>query len=262
MEVRGRVKTVAISRLKPNPWNPNMQTDFIFDRERRSIRKHGFIDPVLVRAAGSDYEIIDGEHRWRAAKEEGLKEVMIIDLGKVDDAEAKRLTIIMNETRGKADHDRLKALLKDLEQLDGAQILAEILPFSQVELDSYLKEARVDWDSIGSPLVVGEETPAQGDDPVEIEPPRGADSAKTEPGKKVISVSVPDQLFSSFFEQIDRINMILNPEEEPKKVAPAQAIEVMLALTRQADEKAILATLTRRSKKSVGSKSKQTKTSK
>jgi len=248
MEIKGKVKQVAISRLQPNPWNPNVQSEFIFEKERASIREHGFIDPVLVRTIGDSYEIIDGEHRWRAAKAEGGKEIMILDLGKVEDVEAKRLTIIMNETRGKSDHDKLVALIRDIGSSDGTEKLMKLMPYSETELQSYLKEAAVDWDAIGSSLWT-EATFSVDPEPMPpVDPPRGADSAKDEPGKRVISISVDEALHCLFFEQIDRINKILTPEMEPQKLAPAPAIEAILAIMQHTSDKAILATAIEKNK--------------
>ena len=48
---------------------------------------------IAVRQSKDGYEILDGEQRWTSAKELGYKEVYIYDEGKVDDIEAKALTI-------------------------------------------------------------------------------------------------------------------------------------------------------------------------
>jgi ParB/RepB/Spo0J family partition protein len=55
--------------LTPNPWNPNQMDDEQYGKALNSIREFGFVDPVTVRELGNDtYQIIDGEHRWRAAQ--------------------------------------------------------------------------------------------------------------------------------------------------------------------------------------------------
>ncbi len=68
-----KIQTVEVGKLHPNPWNPNRQDARTFEAERESIRNYGFIDPVTVRehpTINGEFEIIDGEHRWRAATEE------------------------------------------------------------------------------------------------------------------------------------------------------------------------------------------------
>ena len=40
-----------------------------------SIKKHGVLQPILVKASGESYEIIAGERRWRAAGRAGLHKI-------------------------------------------------------------------------------------------------------------------------------------------------------------------------------------------
>jgi ParB family chromosome partitioning protein len=44
----------------------------------RSIRSNGIIQPIVVRKAGTGYEIIAGERRWRASQRAGLLKVPIV----------------------------------------------------------------------------------------------------------------------------------------------------------------------------------------
>jgi ParB family transcriptional regulator, chromosome partitioning protein len=74
-----QVASIPISDIQPNPLQPRS----IFDADRlqelaNSIETHGIIQPILVRRHGSDYELIAGERRLRAAKLAGLVEVPAI----------------------------------------------------------------------------------------------------------------------------------------------------------------------------------------
>jgi ParB family chromosome partitioning protein len=40
-----------------------------------SIRSHGVLRPVLLRANGNGYQIVHGERRWRAARMAGLEAI-------------------------------------------------------------------------------------------------------------------------------------------------------------------------------------------
>jgi ParB family chromosome partitioning protein len=40
-----------------------------------SIRSHGVLRPVLLRAQGDGYQIVHGERRWRAARMAGLEAI-------------------------------------------------------------------------------------------------------------------------------------------------------------------------------------------
>ena len=127
-------KTLAIDDIKPNKWNPNVQSDFIFQKSKDSIKEYGFIDPVLVRKTNGEYQIIDGEHRWRAAKELGYTEIIVEDYGDLSDFNAMILTQIMNNTRGQDD------ILKRVElinQLEGGQ--TSLLPWTEEEIENQKK---------------------------------------------------------------------------------------------------------------------------
>lgn len=64
-----RVKTAL---LKPNPYNRSVSDDALDDLIR-SVQENGVLEPLLYRK--SDYRIIDGERRWRAAKKLNLPTV-------------------------------------------------------------------------------------------------------------------------------------------------------------------------------------------
>lgn len=86
-------------QLKPNSYNPNRQTDEEFAENVAEVRRLGRLPkPVIVRCASDGgYEIIDGEHGWRAAKEVGLAEVPC-EILEASDFEAMLLTYKRNRT--------------------------------------------------------------------------------------------------------------------------------------------------------------------
>jgi ParB family chromosome partitioning protein len=63
-----------------------------------SIREHGVLQPILVRPAGEQYEIIAGERRWRASKLAG-KETIPAIVERFDDATALEIALIENLQR-------------------------------------------------------------------------------------------------------------------------------------------------------------------
>jgi ParB family chromosome partitioning protein len=69
---------VAPDRIQPNPHQPRKAFD---DDElvklAESIRNHGVLQPLLVRALGDSYQLIAGERRLRAAQAAGLAEVPV-----------------------------------------------------------------------------------------------------------------------------------------------------------------------------------------
>lgn len=128
---------MPIGLLEPNDWNPNQQSPRVQEAERESIEAFGFIDPIFVRphpAKEGVYQIIDGEHRWRTMTDLGRTEVPVI-VRDLTDEQAKKLTVILNETRGDADMILLSSLLADLSSLDDFKVG---LPYTDRELAKIL----------------------------------------------------------------------------------------------------------------------------
>jgi ParB family chromosome partitioning protein len=73
------VELLPVERIRASRYQPRRR----FDEERleelaASIRELGIIQPLVVRPAGSDYELIAGERRLRAAQRAGLSAVPAI----------------------------------------------------------------------------------------------------------------------------------------------------------------------------------------
>jgi ParB-like chromosome segregation protein Spo0J len=149
--IKGKRRIISIDRLHPNEWNYNEQNDFIFAKEIESIRTNGFIKAVTARKhprIPDAWEIIDGEHRFLGCKELGMTEISIDDLGEVPDEVAKKLTIILNETKGEPDRVKLGKLFKDLDELIGRDALAAEMPFKPEEIEGMIKALDFDWNAI------------------------------------------------------------------------------------------------------------------
>lgn len=125
--------------LLPNPWNPNRMTAAMYDKALESIQTFGFIDPLTVRRQGLNFQIIDGEHRFRAGIDLGMYEFpcVIID---VTDAEAKKLTIVLNELHGQADPGKMGDLLADILDLTSLSELKVGLPYDDGVLAGFLNQ--------------------------------------------------------------------------------------------------------------------------
>lgn len=107
-------KRIPIKSIDPNPWNPNRMDAITWDALGQSMEEFGSdIDPLLVRKVGSRYQVIDGEHRLKQVGDGSVDELGCIII-EATDTEAKRLTQIMNRTRGEDDPVRLKELYESL----------------------------------------------------------------------------------------------------------------------------------------------------
>lgn len=64
-----KVIEVTLTKLRPNPYQPRKNFDEDSIKElAESIKQHGVIQPIIVRAVLKGYEIIAGERRFRASQ--------------------------------------------------------------------------------------------------------------------------------------------------------------------------------------------------
>jgi hypothetical protein len=134
--------------LQANPWNPNTMDDFMWRKTLMSIETLGFSSPAVVRDKGDYFEVIDGEHRVKAAIELDLPLIPVWNLGVISDSHAKQLTVVLNETRGQADRERLGELLRDLLSSEATADLLKVLPFEQTDFEALLNVPDFNWDDI------------------------------------------------------------------------------------------------------------------
>ncbi len=95
----GEILSLAISRIRPNPWQPRQVFDAeMLEQLAQSIRSQGLLQPIVVRPAGDDYELIAGERRWRAC---GLAELTHLPavVRHVDDRTTAALALVENLQR-------------------------------------------------------------------------------------------------------------------------------------------------------------------
>ena len=95
----GEILSLAISRIRPNPWQPRQVFDSdMLEQLAQSIRSQGLLQPIVVRPVGDDYELIAGERRLRAC---GLAELTHLPavVRHVDDRTTAALALVENLQR-------------------------------------------------------------------------------------------------------------------------------------------------------------------
>lgn len=129
-------RRVPIEYLRPNPRNPRRNyADTELDELAASIKQHGIIQPVVVRAlrgVKDAYEIIAGERRWRAAQRAALHDIPIVPV-EASDSEALELAIIENVQRSD---------LNPLEEAGGYHALASDYGHSHEEIARIVGKSR------------------------------------------------------------------------------------------------------------------------
>src|SRR5947207_8638723 len=126
-----KIRRVRLDSITPSPLQP--RKDFGADSLAElveSIRQHGIIQPLIVRAIDGRHELIAGERRWRAAQEAGLEEVPVI-IRSASDRDVLELSLIENLQRA------------DLNPIEEAQGYAQLAnEFGMRQEDIALKVGR------------------------------------------------------------------------------------------------------------------------
>ena len=95
----GRVVFLPVKSIRPNPSQPRkvFQPEAL-DELADSIRRHGILQPLSVRRVGTNYQLIAGERRLRAAQLAGMTDVPCI-LMSMDDKESGMAAMVENLQR-------------------------------------------------------------------------------------------------------------------------------------------------------------------
>lgn len=152
-----RVNTseVDIDLVIPNNWNPKDKLDENpvnnerYQQIKKGIQEHGLMMPVTVRTVDglTTYEIIDGYHRWLACKELGYTKILINNLGLLEDAVARALTILFERAKIEVNPVKEAELLKDIfALLPDYEAMAKLLPFDAAMIESKINLIQHDWD--------------------------------------------------------------------------------------------------------------------
>jgi len=145
------------------------------DKQRRALKESlsefGEILPVIVRAVGDKYQIVDGQHRFEELEGQAEINCVVID---ATDTEAMRLTQILNRTRGEDDPERLADLFATLSDKMSVEELIKGMPIdSEDEFNDLLEGLRAelpeedmpddsDWGDALGKLPEGDRQPYQG----------------------------------------------------------------------------------------------------
>lgn len=102
-EDQKKAQELPLESIRPNPFQPRKTFDPVaLDELADSIRRHGVLQPIVVRPmAGDDgqYEIIAGERRWRASRLAGLRAIPAVVRAEVRDEQLLELALVENLQR-------------------------------------------------------------------------------------------------------------------------------------------------------------------
>ena len=98
-ETKEKSSEILLSQIRANQYQPRTS----FDQKKleelaESIKKHGVIQPVLVRKDGNGFELVAGERRFRAAKLAKLKKIPVV-VSNISDVQSLEIAILENIQR-------------------------------------------------------------------------------------------------------------------------------------------------------------------
>jgi ParB family transcriptional regulator, chromosome partitioning protein len=131
----GVSRLIALDEIRPSP--QQMRRQFPADSLREladSIREHGVLQPILVRALPDGFELIAGERRWRAARLAGLERIPVVVREQARSDESLLLGLVENLQREDLD---------PIEEARGIQRLIDQFGLTQEEAAVRLGKGRV-----------------------------------------------------------------------------------------------------------------------
>lgn len=129
---------LPVDQLKADGKNPNKMTKKEFSALKANFKRYGFLVPIIT---NKNFLIADGEHRWRAARELGMKEVPVVVLD-VDEVDRRILRQVMNKLRGEHDKEGDLIEFQYLMESDSLGLLADLMSESEKELLTFLDDGR------------------------------------------------------------------------------------------------------------------------
>ena len=125
---------IDLKKISPNRFQPREEFDQVkIDELAESIKKHGVLNPIIVREMGLEkYEIIAGERRFRAAQAAGLEAVPAI-MRQPQEQEVLEMALIENLQRED---------LNPVEEAEGYDRLKREFGLTQEEVSEATGKAR------------------------------------------------------------------------------------------------------------------------
>ena len=134
-EVKERdvINEIDVDKIFPNLFQPRKE----FNAEKlndlkESIKKHGIIQPIVVRKVGNGFELVAGERRLRAAKELEIKKIPVV-IKNFNNEKSLEISLVENIQRED---------LNLIDQANGFKRLMDEFNLTQQELSEVTAKSR------------------------------------------------------------------------------------------------------------------------
>jgi ParB family transcriptional regulator, chromosome partitioning protein len=131
--VAAGVATISVSDIHANPAQPRRHfAEDALEELAQSLKRHGIIQPIVVRPYAGAYQIVAGERRWRAAQRAQIHTIPAI-VRAFDDAETLEIALIENIQRQD---------LNPIEEAEAYKKLCDEFGHSQAALAQIVEKSR------------------------------------------------------------------------------------------------------------------------
>ena len=165
MKDKPDIREVDINLVHPNPYNPNKMDDRTYKLTLKSIEEDGLMGEIIVREdpdKPNEFIIIDGEHRWKAARELGY-ETIKVEIKAKDTPEAMISTLRLNKARGENDPIKEAEVIHELHKTYSTEEIEEKLGYTKEEQEGLENLMNFDFNQYNE----GEEEDLPSDVPTE-----------------------------------------------------------------------------------------------
>jgi len=139
---------IPVDKLVEAKWNYKKEDSRLMDKLKNNIKKNGQIENIIVRELEDDtYEVVNGNHRLMALRDLLFTVVVCYNLGKISDAQAKRIAIETNETKFLADKVKLSEIIALLSDNYNINDLSSTLPYKKEDIEELTNLLKWDWQS-------------------------------------------------------------------------------------------------------------------
>jgi ParB-like chromosome segregation protein Spo0J len=163
-----KYKVLPVEKLVKASWNYKTDNPDLLEKLKANIKRNGQVENILVRELPTGFwEICNGNHRAQALMDLGIKEVVVFDLGKISDAQARRIAVETNETKFETDNIRLAEIIKEIsEEFADLDELSKTMPYTHEEIDNFNKLLTFDWEQYQSGSTeADDDAPSDGQEP-------------------------------------------------------------------------------------------------
>ncbi len=133
-----KIENLSIDQIKIPSWTGNIEDLMFNEKLCNSIKKNGQLENVIVREIKRGFELIDGRQRIRALKKLNISQVICINIGNINEEEAK-LIYLQSKIVYKTDSIAIAKLLISLKNSINIRDIAKVTGLTAREIQTYQK---------------------------------------------------------------------------------------------------------------------------